>query len=187
MKQSDRLRLFVAVDVPAEHLRFLADKTVPLKDKWPGKWTQIENQHITLKFLGWAEASSLERIESVCSGAVADRAPISLALTDLGSFPSRRRMRVLWVGLDDPNRALVDLVKVLDHGFEPLGFEAEKRDFTPHLTLARFKMPILLDEPLPDISTDELPRFEVEGLRLYRSHLSPKGARYEVLREFPLG
>jgi 2'-5' RNA ligase len=184
---SDRLRLFVAVDVPAEHLQFLAEKTAPLKDKWPGKWTQIENQHITLKFLGWAEASSLEQIASVCIEAVGDRKPISFGLTELGSFPSRRRMRVLWVGLDDPDQTLVELAQNLDRGFEPLGFETEKREFTPHLTLARFKMPVRLDEPLPDISINELPRFEIEGLRLYRSHLSPKGARYEVLREFPLG
>jgi 2'-5' RNA ligase len=96
-------------------------------------------------------------------------------------------MRVLWVGLHDSDKALVDLAKALDRGFEPLGFEPEKRDFTPHLTLARFKMPVRLDEPLPEIPVTDLPEFEVSALRLYRSHLSPKGARYEVVRDFPLG
>jgi 2'-5' RNA ligase len=187
VSRSDRLRLFVAVDVPAEHLQFLAEKTAPLKDKWPGKWTQIESQHITLKFLGWAEASSLERIESVCTDAVGDRNPISLGLTGLGSFPSRRRMRVLWVGLDDPDGALVELAKDLDSRFEALGFESEKRDFTPHLTLARFKMPVPLKGGLPTVEVRADATFEVSALKLFRSHLSPKGARYEVLASFPLG
>lgn len=187
MSESDRLRLFVAVDVPAHHLEFLAQKTEPLRKKWTGRWTPIESQHVTLKFLGWADASALDRVAVVCAEAVADRSPLKLALTGLGSFPSRRRMRVLWVGLDDPGASLVDLAKKLDQGFEPLGFEPEKRDFTPHLTLARFKMPVRLDEPLPEISVTKLPAFEVAELRLYRSHLSPRGARYEVLREFPLG
>jgi RNA 2',3'-cyclic 3'-phosphodiesterase len=187
VNQSDRLRLFVAVDVPAQHLQFLADKTAPLREKWPGRWAPIENQHITLKFLGWVDAAALDRAASICADAAADRSPVSLTLTGLGSFPSRRRMRVLWVGLNDPKGVLVDLAEALERGFESLGFEPEKRDFTPHLTLARFKMPIRLDEQLPDISVTELPEFDVAALRLYRSHLSPRGARYEVVREFPLG
>lgn len=75
----------------------------------------------------------------------------------------------------------------LDKTLEPLGYAAEARGVTPHLTLARFRIPVPLKGGLPEVDTTGLDVFPVEEIHLFRSHLSPKGARYEVLETFPLG
>jgi 2'-5' RNA ligase len=46
---------------------------------------------------------------------------------------------VIWVGLAGEVTALAAVKRDLDTGLAPLGWEAEKRPFTPHLTLGRVK------------------------------------------------
>lgn len=96
-------------------------------------------------------------------------------------------MRVLWVGLDDPQGLLAKLAADLERAFEPLGYPTEERAFRPHLTLARFKNPIRLDQPLPVLEAERFGRFAADELQLFQSHLHPHGARYEALARFRLG
>jgi 2'-5' RNA ligase len=182
-----KLRLFFAVDVPRPHLEWAERAAAPLRERWPeARWTPLENQHVTLKFIGWSSEDALNDICSVGREVAGRHQPSSLHLGGLGSFPSTRRVRVLWVGLDDPAGLLADLAMDLDRALAPLGFEPEDRDFRPHLTLARFKSPQRLEEGLPAVGAQP-GDFPVEAIVLYRSHLSPKGPRYESLAHFPLG
>jgi 2'-5' RNA ligase len=95
---------------------------------------------------------------------------------------------VLWAGLSDPRGAFAALVSALDD-LLAARFEPEKREFTPHLTLARLNPP----QDLRKVAAELLDvragggEFVVDALVLYRSHLSPRGARYEALERFPLG
>jgi RNA 2',3'-cyclic 3'-phosphodiesterase len=183
----DRLRLFVAVSIPIHLLEALAGATQDLHQTVPGgRWSPPENQHVTLKFLGLSPAERFEEIAAVVGSVSAGHPPAALRLAGLGSWPSRRRVRVLWVGLHDESELLAGLAAELDEALGPLGFEPEKRDFTPHLTLARWRTPVQLRIPLPDLPPDLRESFTVDAVELFRSHLSPKGARYEVLKSWPL-
>ena len=187
MNEAKPVRLFVAADVPETHLAWLERKTTGLRDRYRGgRWAPIANQHVTLKFLGSTPPDRLEDVAKMCATVAQTHDASAVALSGLGSFPSNRRMRVLWVGLTDERELLSRLAADLEQAFEPLGYKAEARDFTPHLTLARFRTPVRLSEPLPDVGLEELPAWPVDRIRLYRSHLSPKGATYEVLKEFEL-
>lgn len=150
-----------------------------------GRWIPVENQHLTLKFLGATPADRLRSVADICARVASARRPSPIALEGAGAFPSRRRVRVLWIGIADPGRLLSALASDLDAGFEPLGYAPETRAFTPHLTLARFDPPARLGS-LPTLDLGVLPPFEVDGVELYRSRLSPKGARYEMMERFPL-
>lgn len=188
MSEPERLRLFVAARVPEAHLGEVALLTAPLRDKLiNARWTAPENQHLTLKFLGSTPSDRLEAIKQTCTMVASGRAPARLSLTDLGAFPSKTRMRVLWLGLDDPAGLLGRLAEDLERALEPLGFAAEGRAYTPHLTLARFKLPVPLKSGFPSVDTSGLDPFELTEITLFRSLLSPKGARYEVADAFPLG
>lgn len=187
MTDAKPLRLFVAADLPETHLRKIEREVAVVRDRWKGgRWSPIQNQHVTLKFLGSTPPDRLEEVGKVCETVGQSHEATDVSLTGLGSFPSERRMRVLWVGLRDDAELLTKLAADLEQGFEPLGYAREARSFTPHLTVARFRAPVRLDEPLPDIGVSALPAWSVDRIRLYRSHLSPSGARYEVLREFKL-
>jgi 2'-5' RNA ligase len=187
MSSEERLRLFVAVDVPGHLLDALERATKDLRDRLPpGRWAAAANQHITVKFLGSTPVALLESVEDSLAAAASDHSPGELRLAKLGSFPSSRRARVLWIGLEDRDRLLASLAADLDERLTELGFEAEKRAYTPHLTLARWRDPVPVREPWPDLPPNVGTPFAVRTLGLYRSHLSPKGARYEVVRDWPL-
>lgn len=182
MTDQKPIRLFVAASVPEQELIWLHDQTVALREQWPiARWTPIGNQHVTLKFLGATTPERLPDVIAVCASVAAQEGPAELALEGLGVFPSRSRARVLWAGLHDPAQTLSTIAGGLDDGLEPLGHAAEKRPFTPHLTLARFRDPVRIDS-LPNLPP-ALP-FPLKGFGLWRSHLSPWRARYEQLREF---
>jgi 2'-5' RNA ligase len=184
----ERLRLFVAVVVPTSHLDRISGAVEDLRPDFPGaRWTAADNQHVTLKFLGATGADRLDAITRACSLVARSHHPATVALGAAGSFPSPTRSRVLWIGLNDPGGLLDSLARDLDQAFEPLGFATEKRSFTPHLTLCRFKEPIRLPNGGPRIDLSGLEPFDVSDFVLFRSHLSPKGARYEILERFRLG
>jgi 2'-5' RNA ligase len=175
------------VSVPRPHLERVDDEIAPFREKVTNaRWAPVENQHVTLKFLGSTPADRLEHVEKVCTMVAAGRHAETVSLSGVGAFPNRNRIRVLWVGLDDPYGLLPHLAGDLDAALEPLGFPSESRAFTPHLTLARFRLAVPLKAGLPELDLSDLPEFEIASFELYRSHMSPKGARYEVLKSFPL-
>jgi 2'-5' RNA ligase len=180
-----RLRLFIAVSVPEKHRTQLARQVEPLREQLPdARWARLESQHITLKFLGWVDEVLRAPVE-VAMAAVADRhAPSEIGLEGVGAFPNRRRARVVWAGIADPAGLLTSLADALESALEPLGFEAERRSFTPHLTLARNKQPRTVNLDVASVYSD---RWRVSSMVLFRSHLSPHGARYEALTSATLG
>ncbi|MFB3737542.1 MAG: RNA 2',3'-cyclic phosphodiesterase [Candidatus Velamenicoccus archaeovorus] len=177
------LRLFVAVDVPDEVRTLIGDALAPLRERYPrARWVPLQNQHVTLKFLGrtWPRLLDLVRRRV---GSVAGRsAPFAARVEGMGAFPSARRARVLWAGLDDPAGAMASLAAGLDEALAS-EFEPERRAFTPHLTVARFDPPVAVEE-VPELASAP---FEVDRLVLYRSRLQRPAPVYEVLEAFPLG
>jgi 2'-5' RNA ligase len=175
----------VAVTIPQDVLTAVAKKMDELRPRWPGaRWSDVANQHVTLKFLGWAGAGDVSTIGAACGGVASAHSPARLSLGELGAFPTKKRVRVVWVGLDDPAGLLRSAARDLDAALQPLGFEAEQRAFTPHLTLARLRTPLRMTEEWPAVSFDGH-AWMCNEMTLFRSHLSPKGARYEALSAFP--
>lgn len=179
------LRLFVAVDVP-DDVRDALDRSIsPIRERIHAKWTPARNWHVTMKFLGSTWPRLLEWVEETCAEVASAHAPIGSRLTEVGAFPNARRARVLWAGLEDPADSLAAIARALDDALAR-EFKAEKRAFTPHLTLARFDPPRPLEEELRDVSVSSR-TFQIDRLVLYRSHLQRPAPRYEPVGEFGLG
>jgi RNA 2',3'-cyclic 3'-phosphodiesterase len=180
------LRLFVAVDVPDEVRELVERGVAPIRERYPkGRWVPSPNQHVTVKFLGATWPRIVEDVLA-CVGDVATRhRPFETRVSELGAFPSPRRARVLWVGLDDPGSALAGIAADLDDTLAR-DFTPEKQAFAAHLTVARFDPPVRLEEDLAGLALESRP-FEVAWLTLYRSHLQRPAPRYEPMATFPLG
>ena len=179
------MRLFVAAEIPDELREAVERDTVaPLRDHLPGaRWTSADGRHLTVKFLGNVADERVADVAGAVSSAVAGHAPFEVSLNEVGAFPSLRRPRVLWIGLGAGGSDLASIAGDLDTAFERLGFAAEKRPFRCHLTLARFKTPHPVE--IPAVAVPATP-FLVREVVLFRSHLHPKGARYEAVRRFSL-
>jgi 2'-5' RNA ligase len=189
----DRLRLFVAVDLPEEVREALRDLQADLRARNLGdlRWARPEGIHLTLKFLGDTPAERVPAIRQALKAPAAAAPPLRLALGDVGTV-GNRRPRVVWqdvVGDVGPLKELREAVEAL---FVGMGFPPEEREYSPHLTLARVPQP-------PPHGTDERiqaalaavtpPRaeFEVTEFVLMRSILDRTGAVYQRLAAFPLG
>ncbi len=176
------MRLFVAIelseDLKAPLEQYLAAHGAVCRDL---RFCKPEQLHLTLKFLGEIDEGRLRRIEKVIRQACESFEPFEIALTTLGAFPPRGLPRVLWCGIDDPQRRCAAWVKRAETGFAKLGVPKEKRDYHPHITLARSRGPAggeairaLLDSP-PVFGA---PRMRVEQVTLFESRLRPGGAVY---------
>lgn len=178
----EKLRLFTAVVVPRPQLEWLDAAVADLKTLPGARWTAVENQHVTLNFLGWIEAGLFGEVTAAVDEVARAHAPAEASLTALGAFPKPRRARVLWVGLADPAALLPALTHDLGDRLRGVGYQPEDRGYTAHLTLARFKTPRSLDGVLRELPSPPGP-FAVDRITLFRSRLSPSGARYEVVHE----
>lgn len=178
----EKLRLFTAVVVPRPQLEWLDAAVGALKTLPGARWTAVENQHVTLNFLGWLEARLVADVTTAVDEAAARHAPAEASLSALGAFPKPRRARVLWAGIEDPDELLPALAEDLGDGLRAVGYQSEDRGYTAHLTLARFNTPRSLEGVLPELRSPPGP-FTVDRITLFRSRLSPSGARYEVVHE----
>ena len=160
----------------------LARATGVLEKKIAGaRWVPKENLHLTLSFLGRVDDGRIASISAATAEAVQGHVDFVVRLGELGAFPSARRARVVWAGLDDPTKGTSGLADSVGDAMEGLGFPRERRAFAPHVTLARLKMPhaIELDEAVAAIA------FPIERVTLFESRLGRPNAVYTALATFP--
>jgi 2'-5' RNA ligase len=109
----------------------------------------------------------------------------------LGCFPNPKRPRVIWAGLRGEVKELEALKNQLEPGLVKLGYIPEKREFHPHLTLGRVKEMSPRDRQELATAVEQLRDtdygdWKIERIDLMQSQLAQSGARYTVLRSFPL-
>ncbi|MBS1791149.1 MAG: RNA 2',3'-cyclic phosphodiesterase [Acidobacteria bacterium] len=183
------MRTFIAIELPNSVKAELAKLQTELRRTGADiGWTNPENIHLTLRFLGEIEERKVDELKRVCAEIAAEFQPFSLCLKDTGYFPDFRRPRVLWVGLGGSIEIAAQLQNRLEQGVSALGFDREDKSFKPHLTIGRVKSgknvkPLVAKAdmyPLP-----ELP-FDVGEIVLFKSELLPAGARYTALGKWKL-
>lgn len=190
------MRLFVALDIEPEIRQRLATFLDGVRGLAPEvRWVSVESLHLTLKFIG--ETEKLDAIRQALA-AVRGRAT-EVAFRGTGFFPTPRAPRVFWIGIE-ADAHLAPLAAAVEAALEPLGVERERREFSPHLTLARtgsgrpqrmagdrpnssFKR---LQDKLAAMPPPDFGRMTAREFFLYQSKLSPKGAQYTRLERFAL-
>ena len=180
-------RAFVAVRPPDEVLAAVEEVLAPARRSMVGpRWAGPDQWHLTLQFLG-----PVGRVAEVVEGleqAAAGLEPFSFRLGGGGAFPSLRRGRVIWIGATEGGEAMSALAAAVAGALAPLGYPGEDRRFSPHLTVARLRVPANVAEVVAALGKDPVgPAWTVDHVTLYQSRLSPKGATYSPLARLPLG
>ena len=148
------------------------------------KWTEPENIHVTLRFLGEIDEAMTGQVKQAMAQA-AGEGPFQFTVTGLGSFPPRGRPAVIWAGVSNGAGRISKVQGRLEQGLRALGF-AEDRPFVPHLTIGRVKSPRGAEELIPVISRHSGTEFGVctgSKMVLFESRLTPRGAVYTVVAE----
>jgi 2'-5' RNA ligase len=185
-------RTFISLEMN-EHLQSYLEGVIrQVARVLPGvRWVDARGIHLTLAFLGELTDERLTAAMEVADEAARQARPFSYTLSHLGSFGPLPSPRVIWMGIDEPTHALTNLHRVLNQTLAQRGFTLDKRPFSPHLTLARLKAPLLPPEQqqlqrilagkLPGLTSSEA--YTVRHLEVIKSELSREGAHYSVLRK----
>ena len=190
------MRLFIGIELDDAVTAAAAEAALQLKARLgavaPGfnaRWIDRANLHITLWFIGEVVD---ERAGSIAESLRApfDIAPFRLELGGCGAFPPSGAPRVLWIGTTRGADPMRDLYGRIEKRLVPLGFAAERRPYTPHLTIARVKDPGRASGRVIRQAIAAIPaacgESAVAAVTLFRSRLSPRGAAYEPLLRVPL-
>ena len=145
------MRSFIALEMPPEVKEFAAGLIKELRPSGADvKWVEPANLHLTLKFLGEVDPGVTADIITALDSACAGRHALGLNAAGCGAFPNARAPKVVWLGLGGQTDLVAQMARAVETALEPLGFEAEKRAFKPHLTLGRVRRPLAGEQrPLP--------------------------------------
>ena len=178
----EKLRLFVAIQIPGEIRRRLAEVEGKLKASGADvKWVPEQNFHVTLKFLGYVEPDRLDEVNAAVKAALEGLPPFGITLSGVGAFPKPSRPSVVWVGITAGGEELKTLAERIERGLEQIGFDREARAFNPHITMGRVRSPMnlgRLSEIMEGLSEVEVGSFEVGSVAVMRSDLRPTGPVY---------
>ena len=184
------MRLFVALEIPADVREALGELIGELRPLCQGAhWARPQGMHVTLKFIGHAiEGPESEKWASLRAAlaAIQSSEPLALQFRGIGFFPQARRPRVVWCGIQ-ASANLARLAGDLDRALARLGIPAEQRDFTPHLTLARFRSPAgteALVRACEQVASRDFGSVRATQFHLLESILKASGAEYKRLETY---
>jgi len=197
-KNSETIRAFIAVPLPVETIGRLTPPVEELralcrKAGIEAAWSRPDGWHLTLKFLGSVARDRIAPLIDRLPACATRHTPFEIGLKGFGAFPTGRRPRVLWIGLepDGGAAALGALANTVEEMTAVLGHPAEDRPYSPHLTVARIRTPPravrALSDWLDQHQADRLAAVRVERIALMRSDAGSGGSVYTPVAEFMLG
>ncbi|MFQ5980543.1 MAG: RNA 2',3'-cyclic phosphodiesterase [Candidatus Heimdallarchaeota archaeon] len=182
------MRAFVSIDVEDSQI-VQGIQDIQAKIAQPGiRLVNPSIIHLTIKFLGEIPPEKGQQIATILTEIVTDFPPFEISFIGFGVFPNLRRPRVVWIGVqeEDNKDHLKGLAAAVDRGLHAIGFPAEKRPFSSHLTIGRVKFAKPpLHKQLRDLSEEwadeSVGKMVVNEIRLKSSTLTPKGPIYETV------
>lgn len=173
------MRLFVGIALPTDIRLTLGTLCSGVAG---ARWVSPDNMHLTLRFIGEADGGMAADLDAELSDIHVPA--FDLALTGIGSFAKRSRLRALWAGVET-SAALQHLHNKVETAAVRAGFQPEGRKFTPHVTLARFKgQHVDLGNYLEANGTFSTAPFPVDAFTLFESHLGHGGSHYVALNAY---
>ena len=183
-KKEENFRCFIALELPREAIDYIEEiqELIKKKNLFYGKFTEPENLHLTLKFLGEIDEKKIEEVKSRLKKIKLGGFEASLG--ELGFF-SEKFIRILWMKIN--GKQIWDLQKEIDEKLKEAGFEPEER-FMSHLTIGRIKKVTdkkMFAEYIKNVKTKKI-KFNVEEFILKKSELKPEGPVYTDIEKYKL-
>jgi 2'-5' RNA ligase len=182
-------RLFVALEIGLKAQGRMADEQERLAETMRGsalRWTKRDQLHITLVFIGEVSEERAAPIVDALREPL-PHPPFRFALGGLGAFPPRGAPRAMWIGVKSGAEEVIRVQALVAERLETVGVERERRPFSPHLTLARWKDSRPSDRPRTATeSPATIASVDAHSVTLFQSRVSSAGSTYTRLVECPL-
>ena len=185
-EKQKNIRAFIAVKLPLELAAMLHKKAQHragdvIQRKL--RWVVPQQQHITLRFLGECQQSTLDLISSHLEGALKQVQAFDSMTGCYEFLPDANRPRVLALSMHS-GQQLQNLAAICEDGAVRFGLQRERRNFRPHVTLARFKQ--YHHVSLRQFFNMPSFRMTVTEVALMQSEMTREGTRYKTLKSYPL-
>lgn len=181
-----RTRTFIAVETsPDIRARSRALQDSLARSGAQVKWTSPGTMHITILFLGEVDDRDLHAVCRAVQEVAATEPAFSLRVSGVGAFPTPRRPKILWAGIDEGTEQLKRLYDRLEAKLTAQGtYRKEERGYMPHLTLGRVQREndeLALARELPRLQGWDGGRTMVEEVLVFGSVLQRDGPEHTVL------
>lgn len=202
MSGSAPVRCFLALRLDDTSLAWMRDAQDLIQEALPNeslralRWSDAAKMHLTLRFLGEVTAEQVEAFSRGLADRLPRHEPVRLDFAMYGAFPSLRKPRVLWLGPEGTNAALLALRKDVDALLEACSVGPEPGRFRPHVTIARVRdrrgaspgTPLASDLRTASEEIELRPHAQVaDTVELYRSDLGGGAPRYSLLSSWRIG
>ena len=188
------MRTFIAVDFSPQIIRKITEIIDYFKTQTPNnaiKWVAPENLHLTVKFLGEVKENEIDNIKNLINQSLTDEDAFEIGVEGLGMYPNSHKPRVIWLGIKG-GKPLIAIHNKLEKALQEIGIKHEKRDYSPHLTIARVRRGAdnetvkTIGKTLSAFKVDSLGSCTINNIVLYKSDLTPQGPIYTPLLSSPL-
>jgi len=191
---SQKTRAFIAIDTPPAFKIQIEEILTELNAiHLPVRWEKPYKLHLTLKFLGDIDSGNLEKVKTALHEIASKYKPFWVRYSGFGFFPNPGNPRIIWVGCTPLSPDLEHLYGDIEDSCNKLGFEKEKREFHPHITIGRVKQRSGKGRgPVADLTnrveniTFHTIEDEAHSILLMKSDLRPGGSEYSILKQFSL-
>jgi len=183
------MRTFIAIPLTEDTRRMLAAMQDGLRrSRADVRWVSPPSIHLTLKFLGEVSPGKVAELAAALKVHSVPLRRFRLTAGGIGVFPALNAIRIVWCGIGGDLEQLSALQATVENTCCEMGFPREERPFSPHLTLGRVRGKSNLHtlRECIRIGSDLKASFEVEGVNVYKSTLTPQGSRYEVMEHLAL-
>lgn len=173
-------RLFTGIELPEDVIERLSMMRAGLSG---AHWTDPDNYHITMRFAGDISDAEANLFADALAGVSFDS--FDIELSGLGSFGGNKP-RAIWAGVK-PSPELAILQKAHERAARLAGLPPERRNFVPHVTLARPRnvSPFSVAEYLASHGGFLTAPFEVSRFVLFSSRPNQGGGPYIVEEDYP--
>lgn len=146
------MRIFIAIRFTEAFKSSILDAQDGLKEYGVrGNYTQPENLHLTLAFIG-----ETERVEEIKAAVDAVKfEPFVIRTGKMGCFNGRSR--VVWLGIEGEDKVKA-IAQQLRRNLDQRGIDYAKGKFSPHITLVRqpSEMPLDIDVESESMTVSEI-------------------------------
>lgn len=132
------MRLFIAIDFDKYTKQKIYELQKEIRARSiKGRWKHIDNFHLTLKFLGEVSQEKLSLLDNLLNSIAFSNQRFWIKLDQVGYFDGNDSIRVIWIGVDGEIEKLNELYYKIENQLYSIGFEKEKRQYKPHITIAQ--------------------------------------------------
>ena len=178
------IRCFIALELPREAINYIEEVQSIIKKKnlFYGKFTDPENLHLTLKFLGEIPETQVKVVQEKLRKI--KFSSFEAHLDELGFF-SEHAFRIVWMKLT--GKPVWDLQLEIDNLTKDISPKEER--FMSHITIARIKQVIDRKIFLAYIKNMKIKpiKFKVSEFVLKKSELKPEGPIYSDIERYHPG